>query len=209
MSGSWIVLGLIAALGGAGVAVLGKVGLGSVDPTLATTLRSIVMTLTLLGVAAAGGQLRGLTSNALAVDGRAWMFIILAGLSGAISWLAYFAALRLGTATQVASIDRLSLAFVAVLAALFLGERFGVRGWTGVVMVVLGIVLVASDSTGPTAGEAAPCRERGSGPDGPSALESPGGGEDGNGRDQAGTSIVRTGTRRISLKVRPSNTKVR
>lgn len=54
---SWVVLGLIAALGGAGVAVLGKVGLAGIDPTLATTVRSAVMTLVLVGVSLATGKL--------------------------------------------------------------------------------------------------------------------------------------------------------
>ncbi|MGD8281522.1 MAG: EamA family transporter [Gemmatimonadota bacterium] len=70
-----------------------------------------------------------------------------AGLAGAISWLAYFCALRVGAAAKVASIDRLSVAFVVVFASLFLGERYGWRGWLGVVLVVAGLALVASDSS--------------------------------------------------------------
>lgn len=143
MQATWISLGLIAALGGAGVAVFGKVGLGGVDPTLATTARSIVMTVVLLMVSPGSGGFRGLTS----LDVRAWTFVVLAGLAGAISWLAYFAALRIGAAAQVASIDRLSLAFVVVFSSAFLGERYGWRGWVGVMLVVIGILLVASDPT--------------------------------------------------------------
>jgi transporter family protein len=142
---SWIGLGLIAALGGAGVAVLGKVGLGGIDATLATTIRSCVMTAVLLAVSAATGRFRGLGDPGVGLDVRAWTFIVLAGLSGAVSWLAYFGALRIGTAVQVASIDRLSLAFVIVFAALFLNERYGWRGWTGVALVVAGVLLVATD----------------------------------------------------------------
>jgi transporter family protein len=149
---SWLGLGLIAALGGAGVAVLGKIGLTGVDATTATTLRSVVMTVALLAVFLATGRL----GTVRMVDGRALTFIVLAALSGAISWLAYFAALRIGAATQVASIDRLSLAFVLLLSAAFLGERYGWRGWVGIGLVVVGIVLVASDPTPRVrAGEAA------------------------------------------------------
>jgi transporter family protein len=140
----WIGLGLVAALGGAGVAIFGKVGLAGVDPTLATTLRSVVMTVMLLGVSVAAGVLR--PSTVTTVGGRAWTFILLAGFSGAISWLAYFAALRIGAAAQVSSIDRLSLAFVMLFAVLFLGERYGWRGWTGVTLVVVGILLIVADS---------------------------------------------------------------
>jgi len=143
---SWVGLGLIAALGGAGVAIFGKVGLESVDPTLATTARSVVMTGVLIGVCLATGRLPGLGGGGGQIDARAWMFIVLAGLAGAVSWLAYFGALRIGAAAQVASIDRLSLAFVVVFSASFLGERYGWRGWVGITLVVTGILLVASDS---------------------------------------------------------------
>lgn len=143
MQATWISLGLIAALGGAGVAVLGKVGLVGVDPTLATTARSIVMTVVLLMASLASGSFGGLSG----LDVRAWTFVVLAGLAGAISWLAYFAALKIGAAAQVASIDRLSLAFVVLFSSAFLGERYGWRGWVGVTLVVIGILLVASDPT--------------------------------------------------------------
>ncbi|MGI9037896.1 MAG: EamA family transporter [Gemmatimonadota bacterium] len=139
----WISLGLVAALGGAGVAIFGKLGLTGVDPTLATTLRSVVMTFMLVGVSSASGALR--PSTMASVGGRAWTFILLAGFSGAVSWLAYFAALRIGAAAQVASIDRLSLVFVMLFAVLFLGERYGWRGWTGVALVMVGILMIAVD----------------------------------------------------------------
>ena len=142
---SWVALGLIAALGGAGVAILGKVGLAEVDPTLATTARSVVMTLVLVAVCLATGKLGSRPGSGM--DGRAWTFIVLAGASGAMSWLAYFAALRIGAAAQVASVDRLSLAFVVLFSAFFLGEHYGWRGWLGVALVIAGIVLVASDPT--------------------------------------------------------------
>jgi len=147
MLGSWVVLGLIAALGGAGVAIFGKVGLEQVDPTLATTARSLVMAAVLLGVSLATGRFGSLFSSGSGLDRRGWTFIVMAGLAGAISWLAYFWALRVGAAAQVASIDRLSVAFVVIFAALFLGERYGWRGWMGVALVAIGLTMVATDPT--------------------------------------------------------------
>lgn len=146
MSPGVLLLGFVAAVGGAGVAILAKVGLGGVDPTLATAARSLVMTLVLVSVAAASGKL-ALLRGASAPDGRAWTFIVLAGLAGALSWLAYFAALRVGAAAQVAAVDRTSLAFVLLFSVAFLGERYGWRGWVGVALVVIGVALVASDRT--------------------------------------------------------------
>jgi transporter family protein len=143
---SWIGLGFVSALGAAGVAVLGKVGLKGVDPTLATTLRSVVMTIVLLGLCLATGRLRTpVAGTGASIDARAMTFVVLAALCGALSWLAYFAALGIGGAAQVAAIDRLSLPLVLIFSVLFLHEHYGWRGWLGVALVVTGIFLVASD----------------------------------------------------------------
>ncbi|MGE0158672.1 MAG: EamA family transporter [Gemmatimonadales bacterium] len=144
---SWIVLGVLAAAGGAAVAVFGKVGLSRMDALTATTARSLIMSLALLGVTAIAGRLDDLLRpSGSSIDARAWLFIVLAGLAGAASWLAYFGALRIGPAAQVAALDRLSLVLVVVFAAAFLGERPGWRTWAGVALVVLGVALVAIDA---------------------------------------------------------------
>ena len=145
--GSWIVLGLLAALGSAGVTLFARLGLQSIDSTLATTLRSAVMTAGLVGVALATGSFRSLARGAEALDARAWLFIVLAGASGAGSWLAYFAALKLGPAAPVAALDRLGLPLVFVLGVLVLGEKPGWTGWLGLALAVTGISLIALDAS--------------------------------------------------------------
>jgi transporter family protein len=141
----WVGLGLIAALSAAGVAIFGSIGLGKVDSTLATALRSLMMAGMLLLLTLATGQIQALLRGETQIDGRAWLFIALAGLSGAVSWLAYFAALKLGLASRVAALDRLSVAFVFVLGVLILGERHTWRGWLGLALLVGGVYLIAAD----------------------------------------------------------------
>jgi transporter family protein len=143
----WVGLGLISALGAAGVAIFGSIGLGHVDSTLATTLRSMIMAVLLVAVTLATGQFQMLLRGETSLDGRAWLFITLAGLAGATSWLAYFAALKLGLASRIAAIDRLSVAFVFVLGVLILGERHTWRGWLGLALLVGGIYLIAADKS--------------------------------------------------------------
>lgn len=145
---AWIGLGVLAALGAAGVAIFGKLGLAGVDSTLATTLRSCVMTLALLLFAVGTGRVAGLLEGARGLDRRGWAFIALAGLSGAASWLAYFAALERGPAGPVAALDRSSLLWVVLFAWLFLGERYGARAWAGAALVVAGILLIVGAPAG-------------------------------------------------------------
>lgn len=84
----WIALGIVAGLGAAGVAILGRVRLSAVDTTLATVLRSVVMTGGLLVVTGATGSWKTLADGAGGIDRRAWMCVLLAGACGAASWLA-------------------------------------------------------------------------------------------------------------------------
>lgn len=146
---SWIVLGIIAALGAAGVAVFGRLGLSGTDTTLATALRSVVMTAGLLAVVGLSGRWRALLAGEAGFDGRAWLYVLLAGVCGAASWLAYFAALKLGPAGPVAALDRLSLPLIFLLGVGFLGEKPGWTGWAGLLLTTAGIYLIASDAVRP------------------------------------------------------------
>lgn len=135
----WLLYALLSAVFAAFVAIFGKIGLEKIDTTLATTARAAVMFVFLLTASAALGKLSGLGS----INNRGWFYIVLAGLSGALSWLFYFWALRRGTASHVAAVDRLSLIFVIFLAAFFLGEKFDWRHGIGALLMLAGAVLMA------------------------------------------------------------------
>jgi transporter family protein len=124
----WVIYALLAAVFAGLVAIFGKIGIQNVDSTLATTVRAVVMAFFLISVSLALGKAKLLTT----FDGRALTFIVLSGVAGALSWLFYFVALKAGPAGAVASLDRLSVVFVVVLAALFLGEALTWRSGLGV-----------------------------------------------------------------------------
>lgn len=142
---AWIGWGLLAALGAAGVTLLGRAGLQQVDTLLATALRSALMTAALAGLAIARGDLGALLAGRVPLDGRAWLALLGAGLCGATSWLAYFAALKVGPAGSVAALDRLSLPIVCVLGVALLGEPIGLRAWLGLALAMAGIFLIVWD----------------------------------------------------------------
>jgi transporter family protein len=137
---SWAVLGLLSAIFASLVAILGRLGLQTVDATAATAARSVVMMLILVTATLASGRLEALQS----VGHTGWILIILSGLAGAASWLCYFLALQIGQAAQVAALDRLSLAFTVVLAALILGETLTPLRALGVLLVVGGVFLIST-----------------------------------------------------------------
>jgi transporter family protein len=137
---TWILYALLSALFAAVIPVLSKIGLQGMDSTLATGLRAWVMALSLTLLLAAFGKWRELPRTSPAVTS----YIIMTGLAGAASWVCYFFALRTGPAGPVAALDRLSVVFTLVLAALFLAERLTGRVLLGGALMVVGAVLIAT-----------------------------------------------------------------
>ena len=135
----WLVYALLSAVCAALVGVFGRVGLKDVEPNLATTVRSAVMTVFLVAFLtvtrgwSAFPPLRSTPS----------LMILLAGVAGAVSWLFYFNALRLAEVSRVAPIDKLSTAIAVLLAVLFLGERPMLLNWLGVALMLGGACLVS------------------------------------------------------------------
>jgi transporter family protein len=79
----------------------------------------------------------------LGVVPKTWLFLGLSGLATGASWVCYFRALKIGDASKVAPVDKLSLVLVAVFAFTFLGERPSLREWSGIAMVAGGVLLLA------------------------------------------------------------------
>ena len=129
----------MAALCAAAVAIFGKLGLAGVDPTAATAVRSVVMTVFLAGTTAALGKVLLLRQ----VSGRALLYVVLSGAAGALSWLFYFWALQSGPASAVAAIDRSSVVLVLILAVVFLAEPWSWRAAMGAGLVTAGAVLIS------------------------------------------------------------------
>lgn len=134
----WVFFALLSAVFAALVAILGKMGVRGIDSTTATTVRAVIMALFLVGVFLFLGKFSELAK----FDKRALLFVALSGIAGALSWLAYFFALKYGSAHSVAALDRTSVAMVAVLAALFLGEVFTWKVALGALLMVTGAVLM-------------------------------------------------------------------
>jgi transporter family protein len=77
------------------------------------------------------------------VSGRTWLFLVLSGLATGASWLCYFRALKLGDASRVAPVDKLSVVVAMALAMLFLGERLAWQHWLAGLLIVSGTILLA------------------------------------------------------------------
>ena len=106
---------------------------------LATLIRTAIIIVVLWAFVAYTGK----WANPLALSAKTWLFLGLSGLATGASWVCYFRALKIGDASKVAPVDKLSLVLVAVFAFAFLGERLSLREWSGISLVAGGVLLLA------------------------------------------------------------------
>ena len=137
---NWQLWALGSALFAAITAVTAKIGVSHVDSNLATAIRTVVIGLFAWIIAWRVGALSEIGN----LSNRTWIFLGISGLATGASWLCYFRALQLGPASRVAPIDKLSVVFVIVLAALFLGESLTWRAAVGGGCIALGAWILAS-----------------------------------------------------------------
>lgn len=135
---SWQAWAILSAVFAALTAILAKVGVQNINSDFATFVRTIVVLVALGLILLATGQYQRLDT----VPARSYVFLVLSGLATGASWVCYFRALKIGNASLVAPIDKLSVVMVAVLGVLFLGEKLMGRNWVGIVLIAVGAVLV-------------------------------------------------------------------
>jgi transporter family protein len=136
---TWLTWALLSAFFAALTAILAKLGVAGLDANVATAVRTSVVVVFTWLIAYAMRQ----PASFQAFSGKTWLFLVLSGLATGLSWLCYFRALQAGPASRVAPIDKLSVALVIVLAALFLGERLTWSKGVGGLLIVAGAIVIA------------------------------------------------------------------
>jgi transporter family protein len=139
---SWQAWALLSAVFAALTAIFAKVGVEGINSDLATLIRTVIVLVALSLILLATGQL----SHPGSISTKTWLFLLLSGLGTGASWLCYFRALKLGPATLVAPIDKLSVVLVALFGVAFLGERPSLNGWIGIALISAGAVLIVLKS---------------------------------------------------------------
>lgn len=137
----YIVYALLGALMASLGTIFAKMGLKGVDANLLTAIRGIVMAIAVTILALSLGKLSSTTLSSL--SSKQWLFVTLSGLGGALSWIFFYQALAVGPTVAVTVIDKLSLVFTAILAAVVLMEGITLQSGIGLGLVFIGSLLVA------------------------------------------------------------------
>lgn len=135
---SWQFWAILSASFAALTAIFAKIGIANISSDFATFIRTVVILAAIGLMLVATGQWQSLSQ----ISPRTYFFLTLSGLATGASWLCYFRALKIGQASQVAPVDKLSVLLVAVFGVMFLGEKLSALNWTGVVLVLGGVLLL-------------------------------------------------------------------
>ena len=137
----YIVYALLGAVMASAGTIFAKMGLKGVDANLLTAIRGIVMALIVSIAALSFGKLTLTSVSSLST--RQWIFVILSGIGGALSWIFFYQALSVGPTVAVTVIDKLSIVFTAILAVVVLAEGITLQASIGLFLMLVGTLLVA------------------------------------------------------------------
>ncbi|MEI6638504.1 MAG: EamA family transporter [Chlorobium sp.] len=134
----WWTYALLSALFASGTAILAKVGVKGINSDLATAIRTIFILLIAWGIVFARKESSGLAL----ISSNNWLFLGLSGIATGLSWIFYFKALQLGNVSQVAPVDKLSVALTIFLSVVLLHEVVSVKVLLGALLIVGGSLII-------------------------------------------------------------------
>lgn len=135
---NWFVWAILSAVFASLTAILGKVGMQGVESNLGTAIRTVVVLILAWGIVFG----RGLQKEISAIDKKSWLFLALSGLATGLSWLLYYRALQMGSASIVAPIDKLSILVTILFSNIILKEKLGRKSAVGLILLTAGTLIL-------------------------------------------------------------------
>jgi len=134
----WWIYALLSALFAALTAIFAKIGVANVNPNLATAIRTVVI----LIVAWAIVLVRDGSKELSSISKYSLLMLVISGIATGLSWIFYFKALQVGKVSQVAPVDKLSVALALILSVVFLHETISLKMAIGAALIIAGTVVM-------------------------------------------------------------------
>ena len=134
----WWVYAVLSAIFASLTAIFAKIGVTNVNSNLATAIRTIIILIIAWGIVLFRRDYKGLG----ALSKHNLVFLVISGIATGLSWIFYFKALQLGKVSQVAPVDKLSVALTIVLSVLFLGEALSWKSAIGALLIISGTLVM-------------------------------------------------------------------
>lgn len=134
----WWIYAILSALFASLTAIFAKLGVANINSNLATGIRTVVILIMIWSIVLVRGEAKGI--NLLSKKGI--IFLVISGIATGLSWIFYFKALQLGNVSQVAPIDKLSVALTIFMAVIFLGETLTLKTAFGAALIIAGTLVL-------------------------------------------------------------------
>ncbi len=134
----WWIYALLSALFASLTAIFAKLGVANINSNLATGIRTVVILILIWSIVLARGEAKGLST----LSKQNLIFLVISGIATGLSWLFYFKALQMGNVSQVAVVDKLSVALTIILAVFFLNETLTLKTIIGAGLIIMGTVVL-------------------------------------------------------------------
>lgn len=134
----WWIYAVLSAFFASLTAIFAKIGITGVSSNLATAIRSVIILLVAWGIVLARSEYKGIP----ALSRHNLIYLVVSGLTTGLSWIFYFKALQMGKVTQVAPVDKLSIALTIILSVLFLGESLTLKAAIGALLIITGTIVL-------------------------------------------------------------------
>ena len=134
----WWIYAILSAIFASLTAIFAKIGVKNMDTDLATAIRTVVILLLAWGLA----LFKGVVPSIQNLSKQNWLFLVLSGCATGFSWIFYFKALQAGKVSQVAPVDKLSLALTIILSVVILGEALTIKTAIGALLIISGTLVL-------------------------------------------------------------------
>ena len=143
-----IIFALLSSIFASLTAILIKIGLAGINSNLATAIRTIIILIMSWVIVFYTNSVNSINTieTIKNLNTKTIIFIVLSGIAIGLSWLFYFKALQIGNVNKVIVIDKLSIVFIIILAAIFLKEALNIKIIIGVLFIVSGTLIISLQS---------------------------------------------------------------
>ena len=135
----WIAYAIISMVFAGFTSVVAKMGLAGITGELGLTIRTLFVSVFVLGFAAFAVPVQELAS----LNRMNLLWLGLSGVTTTLSWIFYYKALKIGDVATVALIDKGSVVVAILLAWLLLKEVITLRIILGAAMIIAGLLVIA------------------------------------------------------------------
>ncbi|WP_295156224.1 EamA family transporter [uncultured Brachyspira sp.] len=139
-----IIFALLSSVFASLTAILIKIGLAGINSNLATAIRTIIILIMSWIIVFYTNSINSVNTleTIKNLSLKTIIFIVLSGFATGLSWLFYFKALQIGNVNKVVVIDKLSIVFTIILAAVFLNETLNIKIIIGVLLIAAGTLII-------------------------------------------------------------------